>query len=173
MLIQDFWALLSRCQGLVRERLRVLTCSDKQPTQASLLGWLCGSHTTSLEGEKLPCRPEALPAPSLPVRLPDTTPAWLDVDSLTHSPGPPHPTKAKATARIPVLRLGAGSPRSYHFLLAHPEKNEDLARPSCTKPGAPERAGGNPGRCTRGLPEWGVWERTEAGPGHWGGLTKV
>lgn len=90
-LIQDFWALLSRCQGLVRERLRVLTCSDKQPTQASLLGWLCGSHTTSLEGEKLPCRPEALPAPSLPVRLPDTTPAWLDVDSLTHSPGPPQP----------------------------------------------------------------------------------
>lgn len=101
-------------------------CSDKQPTQASLLGQLCGSHSTSLGGEEFPCRPEALPALSLPVRLPDTSPAWLDVDSPTHSPGPPHPTKAKGRAGTPVLRLGAGSPRSYHFLLAHPEKKRRL-----------------------------------------------
>ena len=84
VLTQDLWALLRRCQGLVRERLQVLMCPDRKPTQSSLLGRLRGSHTTLLEGEEFPCRPEALPAPSPPVRLPDTTPAWLDVDSPMH-----------------------------------------------------------------------------------------
>ena len=48
----------------------------------------------------------------------------------------PHPTKAKGTAKTPVLRSGASSLRS-HFLLAHPETNEDLLLPSCMEPGAP------------------------------------